>query len=76
MIDPATSWLEVAPIRTKEAIEVANVIEKTWLTWYPWPQKLNYDRGSKFMAEFTDMVKNDYGINTKPITAKIHRLML
>ena len=37
---------------------------------YPWPTQIILDSGTEFMAEFTTMVKNEYGITKKPITAK------
>ena len=32
MIDPATSWFELKLIPNKTALEVANIVEQTWLT--------------------------------------------
>ena len=52
MIDPATGWFEMAPIEDKTAINVMNQIEITWLTRYPWPTRLQCDRGTEFMNEF------------------------
>ena len=52
-------------IQNKEAINVANIVEQTWLSRYPIPQILTYDRGTEFMAEFAEMIENDYGIKRK-----------
>ena len=30
-------WFEKAKIKTKQADNIANVIEQTWLNRYPWP---------------------------------------
>ena len=49
-------------IQNKEAITIANIVEQTWLTRYPWPTIINFDRGTEFMAEFAKMIKNDHGI--------------
>ena len=65
MIDPATGWFEMKEIQNKEAINVANIVEQTWLSRYPIPQILTYDRGTEFMAEFAEMIENDYGIKRK-----------
>ena len=46
MIDPATSWFEIKSIVDKTAINVAQVVETTWLTRYPWPQEIMYNRGT------------------------------
>ncbi len=59
MIDPATGWLEIVPVKVKDAATVANVVEMTWLNRYPWPQEIVFDRGTEFLAEFGQMVEND-----------------
>ena len=46
---------------------VANVFEKAWLTRYPWPTRMIFDRGSEFKSELCQMIKNDYGVKVKPI---------
>jgi hypothetical protein len=69
MIDPATSWFEIKPITNKNAITVAEVVETTWLTRYPRPSQITYDRGSEFLAEFATMIVQDYGIIKKPLTS-------
>jgi hypothetical protein len=66
MIDPATGWLELQQVTTKTADVVVNIVEQTWLTRYPKPDKLIYDHGSEFKAEFAVMIKNDYGIKKCP----------
>jgi transposase InsO family protein len=70
MIDPATGWLEIKEIKDKHAYTLANIVEQTWLTRYPIPQILTYDRGTEFMAEFAKMIENDYGIKRKGITVR------
>ena len=70
MIDPATGWFEMKQISDKEATTIANKVEQTWLTRYPWPTMITYDQGTEFMAEFAAMVKNDYGIKPKGITKR------
>ena len=71
MIDPATGWFEIKQVPgTKRADVVANIIEQVWLNRYPWPQKVILDRGTEFMAEFSKMIQDDYGIKKKPITKR------
>ena len=70
MIDPAPSWFEMCQITNKEADNIANIVEQAWLTGYPWPSELTYDQGSEFMAEFADMIKNDYGIKRRGATTR------
>ena len=40
------------------------------VTCYPLPQRILFDRGTKFMAEIAMMCKNDYGLKRKPITTR------
>jgi hypothetical protein len=68
MIDPATEWLEIKELINKLAITTANLVEQTWLTHYPIPQILTYDRGTEFTAEFAKIIENNYGIKRKGTT--------
>ena len=71
MIDPATGWFEVHQYDDKRSITVANIVEQEWLSRYPWPTQVTFDRGSEFIGhEFKTMIKNDYGIKGKPITVR------
>ena len=70
MIDPATGWFELHTIEGKSAMEVANIVEQTWLSRYPWPQELVYDRGPEFMGDFANMIADDYGITKRPISVR------
>ena len=70
MIDPATGWFELHTTDGKSAMEVANLVEQTWLSRYPWPQEIVYDRGSEFMGDFANMISDDYGITKRPITVR------
>lgn len=70
MIDPATGWFEMVRIDTKRSDSIANEVEMRWLTRYPWPQRVVCDRGTEFMAEFRDMLQNDYGITATKISPR------
>ena len=70
MIDPATGWFEMTPVEEKEALTVADAVERTWLCRYPWPQEIIYDRGTEFLGEFGKMIEYDYGIKKRPITVR------
>ena len=61
---------EIKEIKTKRADVIANIVETTWLTRYPWPTQIVLDRGKEFMAEFTTMIINDYGIKKRPISTR------
>src|SRR5210317_352670 len=70
MIDPATGWFEMVPTKKKDAGTIANIVEQTWLTRYPLPQELIYDRGTEFLGEFARMIEDDYGIKKRPTTTR------
>ena len=70
MIDPATGWIEIRTVPSPRADLVANQVELAWLTRYPLPNKVIVDRGNEFLAEFREMITNDYGITVKPITSR------
>ena len=70
MIDPATGWFEMTEIENKSALYVAEKLQQVWLTRYPRPSSLVYDRGSEFLAEFAEMIEEDYGIKRYPITKR------
>ena len=70
MTDTATGSFEMAQISNKTAAEIAYISEKTWFTRDPLPQKIVSNRGTKFMAEFSKMCQNDYGLKRKPITTR------
>ena len=57
-------------IPNKTAAEIVDIDEKTWFTRYPIPQKNVFDRGTKFMAEFSKMFQDDYGLKRKPIRTR------
>ena len=52
------------------ASEIADITKKTWFTRYPLPQRIVFYRGTEFVAEFSKMCQNDYGLKWKPITTR------
>jgi hypothetical protein len=66
-IDPAMGWFEIKQCKTKKADEIANLVEQTWFSRYPWPEYITYDGGPEFKAEFGDLLRTEYpNIQTKP----------
>ena len=51
MIDPATGWFEIAKVHSKQADEIINLLEFTWLTRHPWPTQVIMDQGKEFAAK-------------------------
>jgi hypothetical protein len=70
MIDPATGWFEIAKVSGKRADDLANVIEMTWFSRYPWPTQIVHDRGPEFDAEVKALFEHEYGVTRKPITTR------
>ncbi len=70
MIDPATGWFEIVDIPNKRADYIANILEFTWLSRYPWPTEIRMDRGKEFAAEVSAALKEEYGITKKLITTR------
>ena len=70
MIDPAIGGFDMAQIPNKTAAYIADITKKTWFTRYPLPQRIVFDRGTEFMAEFSKMCQNDYGLKSKCITTR------
>ena len=52
------------------AAEIADITKKTWFTRYLLPQRIVFDRGTKFMAEFSKICHNYYVLKRKPITTR------
>ena len=70
MIDPATGWFEMAEIKNKFAYTIANKLEQSWLSRYPWPSQVTSDRGSEFKAEVHALITKNYGITARVITTR------
>ena len=49
---------------------VAEAIDQTQLCRYPWPTTVILDRGTEFTSEFKRMIKEGYGIRTRPIKVR------
>ena len=60
-------------IPNKEASTIAQAVEQTWLTRYPWPKKITYDKGSEFKAEFEVIVVENMGLRRKESLPEIHK---
>ena len=50
MINPVTGQFEITKHDNKRAISTANLVEITWLSRYPRPMEINYDKGSAFIG--------------------------
>ena len=43
MIDPVTLWFEITQYNNKRAMNIANLVEMTWITRYPCPIEIMSD---------------------------------
>jgi hypothetical protein len=57
MIDPATGWFEIVEATSKAATSIQDLFHNTWLTRYPRPQFIVFDKGKmgEFKREFKQM---------------------
>ena len=70
MIDPATGWFEIAEVPSRQADDISNILELTWLTRYPWPTEVIMDRGREFAKEVREMIMGECGCVRKLITTR------
>ena len=70
MINPPTSWFEMSQIPNKMAAEIVDIIKRTWFARYLLPHRILFDHGTEFMAKFSNMCQNKYGLKRKPITTR------
>ena len=70
IIDPATGWIEICTAPSAQADLVANQAELAWLTSHLLPSKVIVNRGNEFLAQFREIIINDYSIKVKPITSR------
>ena len=68
MIDSVTSWFEMVEIYNKTPIEMANIVEMTWLNRYPRPGIITFDGGSEFKADFKKIMDEEFNLEVKPIS--------
>ena len=49
MIDPVTGWFESIRYDDKISINIANLVETTWLSRYPRPIEITYYQGKNLL---------------------------
>ena len=51
---------------------VENLVETTWLVWYPRPVEITYDQEGYFIGHKFKiiMIEQEYGIKTKPNSSR------
>ena len=55
MINPATSWFEIAELKEISSDEFQRAFDHYWLCRYPRPQEISYDNASSFKLYFKQM---------------------
>ena len=46
MVDTVTGWSGRTKYKDEQAMKIANLVETMWLTSYPWPEGITFDKGS------------------------------
>ena len=44
MIYPVNVWFELIKYYDKKSMTIANLVETKWMSRYPWPTEITYDR--------------------------------
>mmetsp|Transcript_44137 Transcript_44137/g.53022 ORF Transcript_44137/g.53022 Transcript_44137/m.53022 type:complete len:308 (-) Transcript_44137:309-1232(-) len=70
MIDEASSWPEIAPIKNKKASEIARLVDSNWFCRYPRPLYCLHDNGGEFIGKEYEEMLESYVITSKPTTVK------
>ena len=58
VMDPATSWFEIAPIVHPNSNSTQRASDGCWLARYPRPQCAGYDNGNEFKWLFKELCEN------------------
>ena len=70
MIDPATSWFEIAEIHDKSSETISLLVDRQWFNLYPRPLEVTFDQGGEFTGNEFDELLDSYGIKPKPSTSR------
>ena len=62
MIDLAIGWINIGTVPSARGDLIANQVQLSWLNCYPLPINIIVDSVNKFLAEFREMIINDYGM--------------
>lgn len=73
MIDEASGWPEIIPIKNKEGKHIAELTYSKWFCRYPRPKYCIHDNGKEFIGnEFQELLES-YGVRPQPTTIKNSR---
>ena len=84
MIDPATNWFEIVPIKDPDSDSCQKAFDSYWLARYPRPQEVGFDNGKEFKWLFAKLCKNyglkqkptmDYSIQANAILERVHQVL-
>ena len=70
MVDPATGWFEIIEYKDKSPNTIANLVEQEWITRYPNPDIITFDKGKEFIGKAfsNDLIQDEYGIKIQRTT--------
>ena len=70
MMDPATGWIEICMVPSTRADLVSYIVKLSWLTWYPFRNKVIVNCENECLMELKTMIQAEYGIEVKPTTTR------
>ena len=70
MIDEASGWPEIMPIKNKESKNIAELTDSEWFCRYPRPQYCLHDNGKEFIGVEFEVLLESYGVRSQATTIK------
>ena len=70
MIDEASGWPEIMPIKNKESKNIAELTNSEWFCRYPRPEYCIHDNGKEFIGNKFEEMLESYGVCSQPTTIK------
>ena len=85
MIDPATSWFEIAPILEEPNSDATQrILDSMWLAWCPRPKEMGFDNGSESEWPFAELCQSfgpkqktvlDHNPQSNAILERVHQVL-
>ena len=70
LVDPFASWAEIAPVKTKKAPCIRDLILNHWFRRCPRPSRFIFDQGSEFANSWVCTLLRQWCAKLEPTTVK------